>query len=188
LSHKEHTYSASRAWLLDNPFRKIIQPPAELLEKLGVTSGQTAVDFGCGPGYFTIELAKKAGKVVAVDLQTEMLKKAQHKIAKAHITNVEFLQNNGTTIQLPDAAADLILLIIAFHEISDTAATLKEFSRILKPNGKLAIVEVIKKGIFAFGPIQNPQTLQAKVEAGAFKFEQMQPYKSYGIFFFTKKP
>jgi 23S rRNA (uracil1939-C5)-methyltransferase len=62
------------------------------VEKLGITQGQIVVDFGCGPGYFTVELAKKAGKVVAVDLSSEMLEKAKGKAAKAHATNVEFLQ------------------------------------------------------------------------------------------------
>jgi ubiquinone/menaquinone biosynthesis C-methylase UbiE len=56
-----------------------MQPPNELVEKLAITKEITIMDFGCGPGYFTIELSKRAGKIVAVDLQQEMLQKAKSK-------------------------------------------------------------------------------------------------------------
>jgi ubiquinone/menaquinone biosynthesis C-methylase UbiE len=95
VSHKGHPYSASGAIFLDNPLRRLIQPPKELIEKLGITSSDTVVDFGCGPGYFTVELAKKAKNVVAIDVSLEMLKKAQNKTKRAHIENVKFLQSDG---------------------------------------------------------------------------------------------
>ena len=185
--HKGHPYSASGAWLLDNPIRRLLHPPSELIEKLAITPLQTVVDFGCGPGYFTVELAKKAGKVVAIDLSIEMLEKAKRKTAKAHVANVEFLQSNGTKIQLDDTSVDVALLVTVFHEIGDDAAVLGEFSRILKSTGKLAIVEVIKKGTVPGAPIQNPQAIKSEAEASNFKLQQMQPYRNYGVFFFTKK-
>ena len=186
MSHKEHAFPASGAWLLDNPIRKLIQPPSELIQKIGITQDQTVVDFGCGPGYFTVELAKKAGKVIAIDLSVEMLKKVQLKVAKAHITNVEFLQSNGTNIQLEDGSVDMILLVTVFHEIGNTATVLKEFAKVLKPNGRLIIMEVIKKGIVPGAPIQNPKTIETEVTATNFKVQQILPYKNYGIFFFSK--
>ena len=80
----------------------------------------------------------------------------------------------------------LILLVTVFHEVGDSEIVLKEFGRVLKPTGKLAIVEVINKGIFAFAPMQNPEALKAGVEAGNFKLQEMKPYKAYGVFLFTK--
>jgi ubiquinone/menaquinone biosynthesis C-methylase UbiE len=50
------------------------------------------MDFGCGPGYFAIELAKRAKMVIAVDLSSEMLKIAQNKASKAGVSNIQFLQ------------------------------------------------------------------------------------------------
>jgi ubiquinone/menaquinone biosynthesis C-methylase UbiE len=96
------------------------------------------------------------------------------------------LQSDGKTIQLNDNQVDLILLVTVFHEVSDSETVLKEFGRILKPTGKLAIVEVIKKGLFAFAPKQNPENLKAEVEAVNFKLQEMKPYKAYGVFLFTK--
>jgi len=186
MSHKGEAYSASGAIFLDNPIRRLIQPPLELVEKLDITPAYVVLDFGCGPGYFTIDLTKKAKKVVAVDISSEMLKKAQRKAEKAGVKNIQFLQSNGTNIQLEDASADLILLVTVYHEVGESQAVLKEFNRILKPEGTLVIVEIIKKGIFPSAPVQNPQTLTAEIEAGNFKLKQMVPYKMCGIFFFSK--
>jgi ubiquinone/menaquinone biosynthesis C-methylase UbiE len=187
MSHKGHSYAASGAFFLDNPIRRLIQPPSELIEKLAINPNDVVVDFGCGPGYFTMELAKKAQSVVAVDLSSEMLEKAQNKAEKAGVKNIQFLQSNGTSIQLKDNSVDVILLVTVYHEVGESEAVLKEFGRILKPEGKLMIVEVIKKGIFPGAPVQNPEALKAEIEAGNFKLEQMLPYKRYGIFCSTKK-
>jgi len=187
MSHKGEAYSASSAFFLDNPIRRLIQPPSELIEKLVITPNDLVVDFGCGPGYFTIELAKKAKRVVAVDLSPEMLKKAQNKAEKAGTKNIQFLRSSGTNIQLEDNSVGMILLVTVYHEVGETEDVLKEFSRILKPEGKLIIVEVIKKSIFPGAPVQNPKALKTEIESGNFKLEQMLPYKSYGIFFLTKK-
>ena len=85
---------------------------------------------------YTVELAKKAKRVVAVDLSPEMLKKAQNKAEKAGVKNIQFLQSNGTNIQLEDSSVDMILLVTVYHEVGESEAVLKEFNRILKPEGK----------------------------------------------------
>ena len=186
MSHKGEAYSASGAIFLDNPIRRWLQPPSELIEKLGINLGDVVMDFGCGPGFYTVELAKKAKKVVAVDLSPEMIKKAQSKAAKAGVKNIEFLQSDGKNIKVEDGSVDLILLVTVYHEIGESQTVLTEFHRILKPTGKLVIVEVVKKSIFPGAPVQNPDALKAEVEAGNFELQQMEPYKNYGVFFFTR--
>lgn len=79
------------------------------------------------------------------------------------------------------------MLFTVFHEVADTEAALREFHRILKLSGRLTIAESIKKSLTG-APHQNPAALQAHVEAYRFKLQKMEPYKSYGIFFFTKAP
>ncbi len=116
-----------------------------------------------------------------------MLKKAQNKAAKAGVKNIQFLQSDGKNLQLEDISVDKILLVTVYHEVGDNETVLKEFNRILKLNGKLIMVEVIKKGIFPGAPIQNPETLKTEIEAGNFQLQQMLPLKNYGVFFFNKK-
>jgi ubiquinone/menaquinone biosynthesis C-methylase UbiE len=116
----------------------------------------------------------------------EMLKKAQNKAVKSEIKNIDFLQSDGTKIQLEDESVDLVLLVTVFHEVGESLKVLPELHRILNTTDKLAIVEVVKKGLFPSAPVQNPETLTAEVEAGNFKPLQLQHYKSYSVFLFTK--
>ena len=187
MSHKGEAYSASGAIFLDNPIRRLIQPPSELIEKLAANPADVIVDFGCGPGYYTIDLAKKAKKVVAVDISPEMLKKVQRKSEKANMKNIEFLQSDGKNLQLEDSLVDKILLVTVYHEVGDSEIVLKEFGRVLKQDGKLIIVENMKKGIFPGAPVQDPDKLKAEIEDVNFKLEKLLPYKNYGILFFAKK-
>ena len=187
MSHKGEAYSASGALFLDNPIRRLIQPPSELIGKLSLNINDVVVDFGCGPGYYTVDLAKKAKKVVAVDLSFEMLKKAQKKAEKAGVKNIQFLQSDGKSLKLEDGSVDKILLVTVYHEVGESEVVLREFGRVLKPEGKLIVVEVIKKGILPGAPVQNPEVLKAEFEAGNFAVEQMLSHKSYGIFFCAKK-
>ena len=187
MSHKGKAYSASGAIFLDNPIRRLIQPPSELIEKLEIDPTDVVVDFGCGPGYYTIELAKKTKKVEAIDLSPEMLKKAQRKAEKAGVKNIEFLQSDGKSLQLEGSSVNVILLVTVYHEVGESEVVLKEFGRVLKPEGKLIIVEVIKKGIFPGAPVQDLDKLKAEIEVANFKLEKLLPYKNYGILFFIEK-
>jgi ubiquinone/menaquinone biosynthesis C-methylase UbiE len=186
MSHKGHPYSASGAFFLDNPIRRLIQPPSELIEKLAVGTDYTVVDFGCGPGFFTMDLAKKVKVTIAVDLSTEMLEKASNKAQKAGVKNIRFLRSDGKNLQIDNSSVDMVLLVTVYHEIGEGEAVLREFWRILKPQGRLNVVEASKKGLFPGPPVQNPETLRAEIEAGNFKLVQKQHYRNFCILSFTK--
>ena len=186
MSQKGHPFPASGAFMIDNSIRRWLQPPSELIDKIAIGKDDTVIDFGCGPGFYTIELAKRAKSVIAVDVSPDMLAKAKNKATKAETTNIQFLQSDGKKIQLPDATATKIILVTVFHEIGDSEAVLKEFIRIMKPNGTLIIAEIVKKSIVPGAPVQNPETLKAEVESNGFALQQMLPYKSFGIFSFQK--
>ena len=126
--------------MLDNPIRRFRYPPERLISKLGVGSNDVVMDFGCGPGFFLIPLAKVAGRAIGVDVSPRMLEKAAQHAKKKGVT-IELLQSDGTGIQLEDSSVDLILLNHVFHEVEDKPRVLGEFQRILKASGRLAIVE-----------------------------------------------
>lgn len=79
------------------------------------------------------------------------------------------------------------MLVTVYHEVGDNETVLRQFRRILKPDGKLIIVEVIKEGSVHGAPVQDPEKLKAEIEAAGFRLVEMQPYKKYGILRFTKQ-
>ncbi len=136
------------------------------------------VDFGCGPGFFTIPLAKVAAKTMAVDASPRMLEKTAHYAEKNHVA-VELLKSDGTEISLADGSVDLILLVHVFHEVEQKPKVLKEFLRILQPAGRLVIVEKTSGGALSgmFGPpVIQPDEVIREMELGGFASGGTIPY------------
>jgi ubiquinone/menaquinone biosynthesis C-methylase UbiE len=107
-------------------------------------NGMTVLDFGCGPGYFTIEIAAlvgQSGRVFAVDLQEGMLQLVRQKIAKTGLETRIILHKCETDrIGLTDKV-DFALVFYVLHEIPDQKAFFTELTSILKPGGEVLVVE-----------------------------------------------
>jgi ubiquinone/menaquinone biosynthesis C-methylase UbiE len=133
-------------WLasaLDNPIRRLIHSPEKILGGY-INSGQTVLDIGCGPGTFTIALAKmvgETGKVIAVDVQDEMLQVVRKKAIKEGLdSRIITFKSVSNKIGISNKV-DFALAFYMFHEVPNTEAFLKEVAALLKPKGKLLIVE-----------------------------------------------
>ncbi len=163
------------AFTLDNPIRRFLDPPERLIGKLSIDPDDTVVDFGCGPGYFLIPLAKVARRAIGVDVSPRMLEKASTKAKKKGVS-IELLQNNGTGIRLEDNSADLIFLNHVFHEVDDKPTVLGEFHRILKPAGRLAIVERTHDSWRLLNnlrpPVVDEKKLISEIQQTGFRFAQ----------------
>jgi ubiquinone/menaquinone biosynthesis C-methylase UbiE len=130
-------------WTFDNPLRKLLQKPEVILNGL-VNAGDTAVDIGCGIGYFTIPLARlvgAAGKVIAVDLQEKMLTGMEKRAIKNGLRD-RIIPHKCTPQSLGlSVPADFVLAFYMVHEVPDQAHLFGEIASILKPGGKLLVVE-----------------------------------------------
>ena len=118
--------------------------PAKLLKTLKIESGQTICDFGCGNGYYTLQLAKLVGprgSVFAVDIQPEMLKLLAERAGPRGFDNVKTVLATTREPGLPRAKFDLVLMVDVYHELSDPPAVLAAIRSSLKPKGRIAIVE-----------------------------------------------
>lgn len=130
---------------LDNPFTKTNRA-AFIVETLALAPGMTVLDAGCGPGRLTLPLARgvgPTGRVVALDIQPEMLARARAKTEAAGQANVEFVAAALGDGKLPANHFDRAVLVTVLGEIPDRAAALAALFDALKPGGLLAIVEVI---------------------------------------------
>ncbi len=118
-----------------------------------------ALEFGCGTGLVTMEIASLAGSIVAIDTSREMLAVFHEKIRTSGITNIETREidllsplQNG----LQQESFDLIYSSMTLHHISDTAGFLNRISNILAPGGMIAIADLDKEdGLFHDDPLEK---------------------------------
>lgn len=128
---------------LDNVVRRWLQNPSKLLRPY-VVQGMTALDFGCGPGFFTMEMAKmvgKSGRVIACDLQDGMLQKLRNKITGSELEGIITLHKCPADRIGVSELVDFVLIFYMLHEVPDQEKYLKEIAALLKPNGKILLVE-----------------------------------------------
>ncbi len=112
--------------------------PRKRLDRVPLKPGMAVVDYACGPGRYTIEVAKRVepgGRVYAVDVQPLATRMVKDKATRLGLENIETILIDSYDTGIPNSCADLVLHLDAFHQIGDRTALLKEIHRILKPDG-----------------------------------------------------
>jgi ubiquinone/menaquinone biosynthesis C-methylase UbiE len=142
-TERNRVCGVERAGALDISLRKLFQDPRKILKPF-IREGMAVADLGCGPGFFTIEMAKmvgKTGKVTAVDLQDGMLDIVRKKVSNSDLQNIIiFHKCHADKIELTESF-DFILIFYMLHEVPDQSAFLNEVFYLLKPRGRVLIVE-----------------------------------------------
>lgn len=140
---QREVYSVKRAGHLVSRVRRWFQNPKKILGKY-VKEGMTVLDIGCGPGLFSVEAAKmvgKSGKVIAVDLQEEMLEILKKRIQGTEIENRIVLHKCEENRIGISEKVDCALTFYIIHEVPDQENLLNELRSTLKPDGILYIIE-----------------------------------------------
>jgi len=141
--NKNRVCPVERAGALDTRFRKWIQSPKRILKPY-IKEGMHVLDLGCGPGVYTLELAKmvgKSGKVIAADIQEGMLQIVQKKIRDTALEKIIVLHQTSQQSLDLSIKTDFILAFYVLHEIPGKEKLYKELHSLLKPGGKLLIIE-----------------------------------------------
>lgn len=129
---------------LERPEREDEEKPEHVLDVIGVARGSVVADVGTGSGYFAVRLARRvgpSGRVLATDLQPEMLAMLRARAGDAGLANVEPLLATPGDAKLPRAALDLVLMVDVYHELPDPVGTLAQTHASLAASGRLALVE-----------------------------------------------
>lgn len=141
--NKHPVCTVEHAGSLDNKIRKFFQNPEKILNPY-IQEGVTVLDVGCGPGFFSIDMAKmvgKSGKVVAVDLQEGMLQIIRSKIEGTELeSRIKLHKCTENKIGL-SVQVDFILLFYTVHEVPDKSTFFRELFSALKPDRQVLIVE-----------------------------------------------
>jgi len=125
-----------REWLTEHAL--------DVLTHIGVHEAQIVLDYGCGPGTFTISSAKivgQAGRVYAFEVRARLLERVKERAKQAVLNNIipVLSDNSKLAIELPDKNVDVILVYDVMHEIKDQRGLLQELHRVLKGDGILSV-------------------------------------------------
>ena len=104
----------------------------------------TVLDIGCGPGFFAIEMARlvgPTGRVIAADLQDGMLEKVRRKVAGTELEARMTLHRCESNRLGVTGSVDFALAFYMVHEVPDAPGFFKEVVRLLRPGGRLLVVE-----------------------------------------------
>ena len=130
-------------WLI-RPDRDKEEQATVSFKQLNLTKGMTVCDLGCGNGYWTLPMAKAVGidgRVLAVDIQPEMLEKLRANAGRANLKNVEPVLGTVDNPKIPVGEVDLLLMVDVYHEFSHPQSMLWEIRRSLTPTGVVALLE-----------------------------------------------
>lgn len=131
------------AWL-DRPERQREERTDLLLDALGLEPGNVVADIGAGTGYFTFPLAERVspgGRVLAVDIQPQMLQIIRRRAEERGVTEVEPVLGAVDDPALPAGTVDVALLVDVYHELSHPWEMMAAIARALRPGGRLFVVE-----------------------------------------------
>lgn len=132
-----------RAGSLDNRIRRWLQNPKKILGPY-IEEGMTVLDIGCGPGFFSIDMAQlvgKSGRIIASDLQEGMLHKLREKIHGSKFENRITLHKCEENKIGVLEEIDFVLAFYIVHEVPNQEDFFNEIGVILKPKGQMLIVE-----------------------------------------------
>jgi ubiquinone/menaquinone biosynthesis C-methylase UbiE len=181
------------AWL-ERPEREQEEQPQKLLELMSLKPADVVADIGAGTGYFSFRIARRVpqGKVLAVDIQQEMLDLLAKRADQSGVKNVEPVLGKVDDPKLPESAVDAVLMVDAYHEFDHPREMMQGIARSLKPTGRVVLVEYRGEDPdVPIKPLHKMTEAQAKKEMAAVGLEHLKTYNDLPrqhVMIFGKKP
>lgn len=141
----DRRFDPAKADKLEDPQRTHWLPPGAVMARMEVEPGWTVADVGAGTGFFARPLARavgSGGRVVAIDAQREMLARLLVTLAEAGGSErIDPVLAEADALPLADDACDGALLAHLWHELDDPVGVAREARRIVRPGGRVAILD-----------------------------------------------
>jgi ubiquinone/menaquinone biosynthesis C-methylase UbiE len=150
---------------LERADRAAWQKPDAVVGALGLAGHETVVDLGAGSGYFTFRIARAVpqGRVLAVDVEPEMIRHVHHKVMTEGIRNVQAVLGKADDPGVPPEA-DLVFMCDVLHHIPAREAWLAKLAREMRQGARLALIE-FKEGSLPEGPPERAKIPRAQLVA-----------------------
>jgi predicted methyltransferase len=171
--------------------REETEKPELVLDALDIPEGATVADLGAGNGYFTLRVAGRVGpegRVLAVDIQKEMLEKLRRRSREQGHSNIDLVLATEKDPGLPEKSVDLVLLVDVYHELSHPREVMEKVRKSLtqkideRPAGRLVLVEYRGEDpsvpILALHRITLDQ-IRAELEALGFEWKTTHEFLPY---------
>ena len=162
------------SWL-DRPEREAEEAPSKLIAALELKDGMVVVDIGAGSGTLSFPMAKKVaptGRVIAEDIQPEMLALVRQRAKKSGVKNVVPLLGTTTDPKVPAESADLMIMVDVYHEFDQPYEMVTSMVRGLKKGGRLVFVEYrAEDPSVPIKELHKMSVAQVRKEMGAFPLE-----------------
>ncbi len=137
---------AALAWTLEGGLADFIAGTERTLERMRLQPGQSILEIGPGPGRLLIPASFRilpGGQAMGIDLQPKMIDRLTARAKAAGASNLTAQVGDATRLELTDGSFDLVYMCTVLGEVPDRAAAIAECVRVLRPDGTLAITEII---------------------------------------------
>jgi len=163
--------------LIDHPLRRKLQPPYETAVRHGLEPGMTVLEVGPGSGTYTLGAAQRVGaqgRIVTIDIEPRIIERVQHKALTEGVTNIEARVADVYDLPFDDETFNVVYMIAVIGEIPDPERAMREFHRVLSPEGTLVFSELLLDPDYPL-----PSTLVSMASAAGFRLK-----KRVGNFFY----
>lgn len=180
------------AYWLERPSRELQEHPQLVVDLLELAPNAVVADLGAGGGYMTRRLAHAVpdGKVLAVDVQPEMIELLNQRITEEALTGIEPVLGIEDDPHLPDASLDLALMVDAYHEFEYPYEMMRHLWAALKPGGQVVLAEYrAENPLVMIKRLHKMSEKQVKRELQAVGFEWVKTDESLPqqhLLFFAK--
>ncbi len=142
----QHRFEHADQWAtqFDDPSRDAWQEPERVVAAMQIASGMTVADVGAGTGYFEPHLSRAVGaggKVLALDIEPDMVSHLRERAVREHLDNVEARQVAPDDPGLAGRSVDRVLIVDTWHHVASREAYARRLATALKPGGEVVVVD-----------------------------------------------
>jgi len=167
---------------LEGSERRTLIPPERIVESLKLSKRDRLLDIGAGTGYLSLPASKHAGRVIALDVQLEMLRVLAEKIASNGARNIDLVRGEALSVPVVANSVSHVLAAFVYHEVSDPDMLIAECYRVLGLRGHLTIVDFQKRET-PIGPPVEERSSPEDVMSSASRYFDLVERQETDVFY-----